>query len=513
VTVPRDHVVTVKAPLDTVWDAVNDLALWPSLLDGERTVQLLLRSAGSRRFEVTDQFGSWVLEQTLDRERRTTDLARPDGDASGQLTDQLSFREVSGGTEVRWRREEPGPPRLPVPLDRLAAELPTGTHAGAAPLDAARALAPEISALAPHAARARTLPADLVSRMRAAGIYSMGLPRALGGSQSDFHTIVTTVEELSRADGATGWHALIGNTNAFLAWLEPTAAKELIASAGSSSLAGSTALTGRGEAAGPAGFRVSGRWPFCSGSLHAGLLMAGFRVEDGAVPSGPLPNARVGFFRADEAATIHGTWRTMGLEATGSHDLELSGLDIPAEHTAALYFEPARQAGELYRLTPYNILMVLLAGFPLGVARRAIDEATELAHTKTRAGSRAPLIEDAETIAALVEAESTLRAARGLVLGSLDDAWQVLAAGSELSGQHRAGIAMATVHALRSARGIATAMFRLGGAGALQLDHPLQRCLRDVHTAGQHFGFSDDLRLRSGRTFLGLDQPPALYQV
>jgi alkylation response protein AidB-like acyl-CoA dehydrogenase len=390
------------------------------------------------------------------------------------------------------------------------ADLVWDTVDPADPLEAARALAAEIQAGAAASAAARTLPVALVRRMRAAGLYAMGLPRALGGLQPDLRTIVSTVEELCRADGATGWHVLSGNTNAFLAWLEPSVAKDLVA--GGSTLAGSTAVAGRGEVAAGGRFRISGRWPFSSGCLHADLLMVGFVVDDGSPRSGPLPNARVAFLPPGQA-TVHGTWVTMGLEATGSHDLELAGVEVPAEHTAALYSEPARHEGELYRLTPYNILMVLLAGFPLGVARRAVAELTELARTKTRAGSRIPLIEDPETVSAVLRAETSLRAARGLVLETLDDAWQTLAATAELSPRQRAGIALATGHALERAREIATAMFRLGGAGALHLSHPLQRCLRDIHAAGQHVAFGADLRLRHGRTFLGLDTPPALYQV
>ena len=34
--------------------------------------------------------------------------------------------------------------------------------------------------------------------------------------------------------------------------------------------------------------------------------------------------------------------------------------------------------------------------------------------------------------------------------------------------------------------------FTLGGASAVYDDQPLQRCFRDIHTAGQHLAFGPD---------------------
>ncbi|SCL35680.1 Acyl-CoA dehydrogenase [Micromonospora nigra] len=519
-TAAGPEVVTVNVALETVWDAVNDVALWPSPLDDASTVHLLRQTRDSRELEISVGTGTWVLRQTLDPGPRTTDPAARtttfgvrDAAASTAGWQRLVLRAVPGGTELRSETEG-DPPPLTLPVARLAEQL--RDVPAPAPVDdpraAARGLADQIAASAARHCRAHTLSGGLVAQLRAAGLYTMGLPRSLGGRQSDFRTIVDVVEELSRADGATGWHVLTGNTNAFLAWLDPAVAKGLLAGAPSPALAGSTAPNGRGTRREDGGFRVSGRWPLCSGSTHAGVLMAGFLVDGDPPGPGPLPPARVGFFPA-EAATLLGTWRPMGLEATGSHDLELAGLDIPAEATAAPHVEPARHDGELYRLTPYNILMVLLAGFPLGIMRRAVDDATALARTKFRAGSRSPMIDDPETVSTLLDAESALRAARALVHETFDEAWQALAAGDQLSDRQRAAIAMAAGHALRRGREVATAMLRLGGTGALNLDHPLQRCLRDVHAAGQHVGFGDDLRQRVGRTFLGLETSPALHQV
>ena len=52
-------------------------------------------------------------------------------------------------------------------------------------LDAARALAPEITARAAEGEVARTMPPDLVGKVEAGGLFGLGSPRVLGGLELD----------------------------------------------------------------------------------------------------------------------------------------------------------------------------------------------------------------------------------------------------------------------------------------------------------------------------------------
>ena len=64
----------------------------------------------------------------------------------------------------------------------------------------------------------------------------------------------------------------------------------------------------------------------------------------------------------------------MGLRGTGSHHLSLPGVQVPAEHLAAPFFEPARHDGPLWRIPLVTFAAMFLAAVPLGIARRALDE-------------------------------------------------------------------------------------------------------------------------------------------
>src|SRR5680860_616823 len=100
-------------------------------------------------------------------------------------------------------------------------------HAGDVAAGATQ-VANEARSTADEAEALRTMPPTLVGTVRTSGLFRMAMPAVLGGLELDPASIVAAVEEVSQADGSAGWSVLIGNSTAFLAWLEPTAAKEML---------------------------------------------------------------------------------------------------------------------------------------------------------------------------------------------------------------------------------------------------------------------------------------------
>jgi indole-3-acetate monooxygenase len=182
-------------------------------------------------------------------------------------------------------------------------------------LDAARDLAPEISARAAEGEAARTMPVDLVGKAKAAGLFGMGRPRLLGGMELDPVSQMEVIEELARADGSVGWSIMIGNSTTFLAWLDPGVARELIRTDAAG--AASCVLAPLGRAVPDRdGYAVAGRWPFTSGCLHASWMLTGVVVMDGAAPRmvpGRGPDWRLAVLPAVDVKEIHDTWDSLGL--------------------------------------------------------------------------------------------------------------------------------------------------------------------------------------------------------
>lgn len=127
------------------------------------------------------------------------------------------------------------------------------------------ALLPRISERAPEAEQARTLPADLVAQLEAAGVFRMLRVRGLGGLEVAPPAVVDLTERLAHADASTAWAVLIGETaSAFFGWLEPDVAAAMLADRPASAASCVFAPSGTARRDGD-GFRVSGHWGWNSG--------------------------------------------------------------------------------------------------------------------------------------------------------------------------------------------------------------------------------------------------------
>ena len=104
-------------------------------------------------------------------------------------------------------------------------------------------------------------------------------------------------------------------------------------------------------------------------------------------------------------------------------------------------FEPgSHYQGPLYRLP---LVGAAATGIPtpmLGVARRALDEVTELALTKTPVASSGLLKERSSAQVQLGKAEAILRSGRLLLLDTVSEAWQRCVDGRTHSLEAKSGL-------------------------------------------------------------------------
>ena len=150
---------------------------------------------------------------------------------------------------------------------------------------------------------------------------------------------------------------------------------------------------------------------------------------------------------------------------------------------------------------------VALVGVPLGIARRALDEFTDRATTKLRAGTFQPVAEDPAAQVAFANADANLRSARAFVLTEASELWDTACAGDTPRLEQRARFQLAAQQAMRAARQAVDTAFELSGASAVHANHPLQRCFRDLHTASQHVYFSSAALKRYANTHFCISQP------
>lgn len=324
-----------------------------------------------------------------------------------------------------------------------------------------------------------------------------GAPAELGAAEASPAVTLRCAETVARGDASAGWCVSIAATSSLLAgWLPAEGASEVFG-APDSVAAGVWAPRGVAQEV-DGGYRVSGRWAFCSGIGHSDHLFGGCIVEGGGEDG---PTARILGLRVSELEVLD-TWHTLGLCGTGSHDALAQDVFVP--HARSLWLlEPPTSSATLYRFPIFAFFALSIAAAALGNARGAIDDLIDLAAGKISLGSSRTLAQRSATWAAVARAEAALRAARALYYEAIGEAWAAAEAGAELTVELRTGLRLAATHAVRSAADVARDMHDLGGGAAIYETSPLQRRLRDAHAATAHFQVNAATWELTGRILLG----------
>lgn len=352
-------------------------------------------------------------------------------------------------------------------------------------LEIAQSLAPIIQTYTEEIELTRQLPIQLIKILLKERLFQLFIPKDLGGLESDPITFVRVVEEISTIDSATGWCLMIGGAYGLFAGLLPIKiAGEIYGSDPNVITGGSFRPTGQAVAT-DEGYYVTGRWPFASGCQHCTWLVGGCRIFDGQEQSlnSGNPVTRIMFFPASSCKIID-TWHSTGLRGTGSNDFTVSELFIPKTWSLSFRESPIN-SGSLYSFPTIALFGLCIAAVPLGIARNAINTLIKLTDVKTPTRTKYTLRHHATVQIDIARAEALLRSARAFLYESLTDAWQEVSKGNTLSVKQRSVLWLAATQATTMATQV-DLMFNAGGASALYTGNPLERCLRDIRTAGQH---------------------------
>jgi alkylation response protein AidB-like acyl-CoA dehydrogenase len=341
----------------------------------------------------------------------------------------------------------------------------------------------------------RRLSPELAAAFGHAGLWRSCVPGSVGGREDDLASVLSAIKRLSTADGAAGWCAMIGATSGFVyAYMDESVGREIFSADPDVCTGGVVAPSGRARRV-DAGWRVDGRWAFCSGVQHSGWLSLGV-VGDDDVFAVLVPASEI---------EIIDTWNVSGLRGTGSHDVALHDVFVPEERTFKLVGGAARSTGSLYRFPIFGLLALGVACVGLGIAQAAIDELKRLATEKTPTGSRRRLAERPHAQSEVAMATVELAAAEHLVWHEVNLAWRETGNGRPPDVSVRARLRLAATNAARTAAKVVDRMYDLGGGSSIYAANRLQRDFRDVHTVTQHLVVSPSTYELAGRILLGLE--------
>ncbi|PON17536.1 hypothetical protein C2W62_12665 [Candidatus Entotheonella serta] len=354
---------------------------------------------------------------------------------------------------------------------------------------------------AERAEQLRQLPPESVQDLIHSELIRIGNPPRYGGLDVGYEMAFEIAWELGRACGATAWcYALWAVHNWWVGHFPVEAQDEFFAD-GPNVLASSALNPAGGQVEpAPGGFRLSGRWQFSSGCDAASWVMVA------TLP----PSGLLWLLLPRSDYTIIDTWFTSGMRGTGSKDIEIRDVFVPAHRT----LEPSRAGEEewigweQHQRMSYRLPLRCLTGWDLvapivGMAQGAIDAFTERFEGTSGSGRTA---ESVIVQTRLAEAAVEVDAARELHRRTTGNILKKAEQGETFSPLERARYMRDKTFVAKLCVQAVNRLFEASGGSAIMETSALQRFHRDVHAASHHQGINWDAAAENfGRQLLGLE--------
>ena len=373
----------------------------------------------------------------------------------------------------------------------------------------ARALVPAIRARVDETEKLRRLPQETVDELRAAGLQRVLQPAAYGGAEAHFGALVDVVSTIAGACGSTGWVLAQDVIHNFMLGQFPAEAQEEVWGAKPDAFVCGVLIPGCGKAEPvDGGWRLSGRWPFASGIMSAEwCILSAFEQNEGH-------EARM-FAVPCEALNVLDTWHTMGLNGTGSNDVEVSDLFVPAYRSLSVEETKYGDApgtlvnsNPLYRLGTFAMFSVVQSATSYGHARGTFDSFVAVTRERTARLSGKGVADYGTTQVKVAEAAVMLDAAHELLHACCNEAMEVAAVGGVMEMGDKSRMRGNATFAGNLAGRSVDLLFSLAGGAGLYDSHPISRALRDMKSMQAHITQNWDVNGSNyGRVLLGLSNP------
>jgi 3-hydroxy-9,10-secoandrosta-1,3,5(10)-triene-9,17-dione monooxygenase len=265
----------------------------------------------------------------------------------------------------------------------------------------------------------------------------------------------------------------------------------------------------------PGGYRLSGRWSFSSGCDHATWVLLGGIVRD-------TDGNQVDFCTfllpiADY--TIDDVWDTVGLRGTGSNDIVVDDVFVPA-HRALSFADTSRcrcpgqevNPGPSYRLPFGSVFSYAITTPIIGMATGAYDAHVAYMRERVRASyAKAKAAEDPFSQVRIAEAAAEIDAAWLQLEQNMNALMRHATAGERIPMTLRLQVRRDQVRGTGRAIKAIDSLFENSGGRVLKCGTPIQRFWRDAH-AGRLHAINDPERALAmfGAATLGLPVQDAL---
>lgn len=384
-------------------------------------------------------------------------------------------------------------------------------------LTRARELAPVLGQQARETEQRRRVSAETAKLFQDAGFFRILQPKRFGGYEMDYGVQLRVAAELAKGCASSAWVASVIGCHAWLLGMyEPQAQDDVWSKDTRTLISSSFAPVEMKLERAPGGLNLSGRWKFSSGVDLCGWtqLFCVVPPEGGKGPPDPV----FALVPLDgKAAKVEDTWNVSGLAGTGSNDIVVDNVFVPAHRI--LHFAATRGGktpgsaasdSHIYRLSVFAAFPINLIGAALGAAQGALD-AVVAGLAERKAISQVKLAEQQSVQLRIARASALANAAEALLLQTIEAINRLYRASDDVPLLERANWRINVCYAAEMLGQCVDTLFPLlGGRGLIATD-PVQRAWRDVHAVMQHVAIVwDPTAAPYGQVRLGKPWPDLL---
>nr|WP_256675806.1 acyl-CoA dehydrogenase family protein [Pseudomonas sp. R5(2019)] len=378
-------------------------------------------------------------------------------------------------------------------------------------IERARALIPSLKARAAQADLALKIPDETIADMQEAGLFRALQPERFGGFEVDLRTFFEIQMTLAEGCMSTAWIYGVMGVHPWQLARYPEQAQQDVWGQDSSTLVSSTYMPVAKVTPVEGGYRVSGRWGFSSGSEHCQWCLLG-----GVIPADENgQGAEHGTFllpRSDYR--IERNWEVLGLRGTGSHDIVVEDVFVPAHrvqrtNNTAIEATPGRQinTNPLYAIPFAQVFSRAVSTSAIGALQAAINEFSDNA-ARHIGKHGAKTAEDPVAQDAVADAVLTLDMLKLVLERNYDALLDTATQGAFPDVKTRLLYRYQSAYVTNICAEKVNTLLRCMAASGLYNSNPVARLFRDLHQARGHIANNVAAYGRSfGAVQLGLPNP------
>ncbi|MEC3975741.1 acyl-CoA dehydrogenase family protein [Amycolatopsis sp. H20-H5] len=387
------------------------------------------------------------------------------------------------------------------PAEPVQATSPTPSRI----VENARAMVPHLRARIAETERLRKLPEETMKEAAEAGIFSLFVPKSLGGAGGGVGDFVEMVKALAQGHLSAAWTlAFLAEHGLMLARYPEEAQKEIFAEGSDALMSGvihppGTAVPVEG------GYEVSGYWGYATAVQHADWVQVFAKVE------GREGETLLTLLKREDVEVVE-TWDMSGMGGTGSHHVRTEGAFVPEYRTLDMDVWSSRgnpgaflHPEAVYSYALRDVLGFMYPAMAVGAAESIIADYRQRLENR-----RAPF-------SSLITADSVggqmryarciqaLRLAQATLKQTVDE---VVEANATIEGEFppemRASVKLGLMGVLRMAWEAVDLAVKGSGTSVFKNDHPMQYYIRDLEMLLSHQTIDEDAMLgMTGQILLG----------